>query len=1334
MKRHLLLFALLLLISGALFGQLAVDPTSLNGFAYVYDDGPSATKSFSVSGTNLPESVTITATTDFQVSLIEMGEDSFSSDLTLIPVEGTLTETTVYVRMVAELPIGNHIGAINVTCGDELSETVTLNGEVSAIGTVASPIFSPQEGTYSTAQEIIIDCTTEDASIYYSTISDNGPWTSYTESIIVNESMTIWAYASKEGYTDSTVASATYTINIPDPATLTVTPENLSDFSYPFGYGPSESQIISISGNNLASDITITAPNDFEINRSADGSFSRTLTLQINEGTLSPTNVFVRMQNGLTVGQHIGDLTVNCDTIIKYVALRGEVTQQPQVEAPTFTPQEGTHPGPLTVSISCNTENATIHYTTNGTEPTESSPVYSAPLNIETTVTIKAKAWKAGYQASATASATYTITYTVSVLANSEEGGSPYVGSTPGTTQSTFTSGQQCTVHANPNPGYTFQRWTENNNQVSTQTDYSFTVTSNRNLVAHFTQDTYTITVLASPPQGGAVTGGGAYHYGDHPTLTATASSGYAFQGWNDGNTQNPRTITVTGNATYTAFFSEAGTTYYNVSATVSPAGAGTVTGTGPFPAGSTTQLTAIPNNGYTFSHWNDGNTQNPRTVTVNGDMEFTACFNRVPCTISVSAKPTNGGMVHVGNTNLQQVTYYYGQFCTVYANPSTGYTFTNWTENGNVVCEYLNYYFQVTDDRNLVANFTQAGSTDYTIDAEINPAGSGIVNGIGTYPSGTQVTLEAIPNDGYTFDHWQDGTTDNPRTITVTGNATYTVFFSEAGTTYYNVSAIVSPAGAGTVSGTGPFPAGSTTQLTAVPNNGYTFDHWNDGSTENPRTITVTGNATYTAYFTQAGSTEYTITTNVIPKGSGTVNGSGSYPTGTQVILEAIANEGYTFDHWQDGNTDNPRTITVTGNATYTATFKQNIYTITVSANPTNAGTVFIGDDHDQTESTFNHSQQCTVHAVANLGFIFINWTKNDGQQVSSSLDYTFDVTETLDLVANFGTENDCIIFVDIDPEEGGTATGAGIYSPGNECTLKAFAKPGYKFKNWTLGDEEVSQSPNHTFNVSETARYVAHFEMKKYTITASANPEAGGSITGDGTYKYGVTCTLKATPNQGYTFYNWTEEDGTVVWTYATYTFTVSSDRNLIANFKTEEVYCIEDPKNIEPKYHTDKDGHKYILLLVYPNHNDIYTYQWSYARPNSDLDSLIYNPIGIDQPYYYEEGGLRDGLYMLSITKKGEGCLPYVTKYQVTGNKNNNKLLIYPNPSRRDHNIVVVNDSNGPSQLSIYSTDGRPLHAQTVTDNQTTLNLNLPSGVYIVYLTDSNGYTKIGKLVIQ
>ena len=79
------------------------------------------------------------------------------------------------------------------------------------------------------------------------------------------------------------------------------------------------------------------------------------------------------------------------------------------VATPTFDPDGGTYTGSRSVTIACATAGATIRYTTDGTAPTESSPVYTEPVTIQSSLTLKARAWKAGWFPSHTKSAEYVI-------------------------------------------------------------------------------------------------------------------------------------------------------------------------------------------------------------------------------------------------------------------------------------------------------------------------------------------------------------------------------------------------------------------------------------------------------------------------------------------------------------------------------------------------------------------------------------------------------------------------------------------------------------------------------------------------------------------------------------------------------------------------------------------------------------------------------------------------------------------------------------------------------------------------------------------------------------
>ena len=146
---------------------------------------------------------------------------------------------------------------------------------------------------------------------------------------------------------------------------------------------------------------------------------------------------------------------------------------------------------------------------------------------------------------------------------------------------------------------------------------------------------------------------------------------------------------------------------------------------------------------------------------------------------------------------------------------------------------------------------------------------------------------------------------------------------------TQYTLTVVSNNDAWGTVSGGGTYNQGATVTIRATANSGYHFVQWNDGNTQNPRTVTVNANATYVATF-EANSpnppTQYTLTVLSNNDAYGTVSGGGTYNEGAVVTISAVANNGYHFVRWNDGSTQNPRTVTVTANATYVATFEANV------------------------------------------------------------------------------------------------------------------------------------------------------------------------------------------------------------------------------------------------------------------------------------------------------------------------------------------------------------------------------------------------------------------------
>ena len=366
-------------------------------------------------------------------------------------------------------------------------------------------------------------------------------------------------------------------------------------------------------------------------------------------------------------------------------------------------------------------------------------------------------------------------TYTIAASANPSAGGTVTGGGD-------YNSGQSCTLTATANTGYTFTNWTENGTEVSTNSSYTFNVTGNRTLVANFTLNSYNVSATANPTAGGTVSGAGSsYDYGASCTLTATASMGYTFTNWTENgtvvSTNAIYSFTVEGNRTLVANFT---INSYTITVSAHPSNSGTATGGGTYNHGQSCTVIATSADGYTFTNW----TENGSVVSTNANYTFTVNANRTlvanfeeqePDTynINVSPNPNIGGTVTGGGT------YQQGQECTVTATANNGYTFLQWTENGEQVSTEASYTFTVTNNRNLVAEFQ---IQSYIITATADPSEGGIVDGAGSYDYGTACTLTAVPNESYLFVNWtRDGvevSTDSCYTFIVTATEAYVAHF----------------------------------------------------------------------------------------------------------------------------------------------------------------------------------------------------------------------------------------------------------------------------------------------------------------------------------------------------------------------------------------------------------------------------------------------------------------------------------------------------------------------------------------------------------------------------
>lgn len=511
-----------------------------------------------------------------------------------------------------------------------------------------------------------------------------------------------------------------------------------------------------------------------------------------------------------------------------------------------------------------------------------------------------------------------------------------------------------------------------------------------------------------------------------------------------------------------------------------------------------------------------------------------------------------------------------------------------------------------------------------------------------------------------------------------------------------YTITVSANPTNAGTVGGGGSYNQGASCTVTASANAGYTFTNWTEGgnvvSTQANYTFTVTGNRTLVANF-QAQPQNYTITVSANPTNGGTVGGGGTYQQGQSCTVTATPANGYTFLRWtENGNsvsTSANYTFTVTGNRTLVAQFQQQNYNITVSANPALGGTVTGG-------GAFHYGDNCTVSAAPASGYTFQRWTEN-GQQVSTNASYSFTVTGSRTLVAQFQAQS-YTITASADPTTGGTVSGGGTFNYGQSCTLTATPSSGYDFINWTKNGQQVSTNATYTFNVTESAAYVAHFQRQTFTVSLTANPEEGGTLTGDGTFEYGQTAYIFASPNTGYNFVNWTE-NGEVFTTDEGFYVNIFSDRNFVANF---EAQAVDIKVNIEPADGGEVAGegaYSYgdqVILTVTPYEN--------YAFVNWTENGEVV----CEEPTYTFTATTTRMLTVNLISTEGLG--------ELSGN-----FVMYPNPVS---DKLVVETTETIDHLEIYNLLGALVYSDTDCATKVEISVSdLPSGMYFVRLKTNN-----------
>ena len=626
---------------------------------------------------------------------------------------------------------------------------------------------------------------------------------------------------------------------------------------------------------------------------------------------------------------------------------------------------------------------------------------------------------------------------------------------------------------------------------------------------------------------------------------------------------------------TYLGTIQVVGGAQYTISTQVSPTNSGTVSGGGTYYGDTQCTLTATANNHYEFSRWTKNgaqvSTSNPYTFTVTGDATYVANFT------ALTAHTVTCSTVQNGSISASPTTAYKGETVTLTATPAAGYCLGTWIVTaGNQTITVTNNQF-IMPDSNVTVNATFVPG--YTV--TLAPATNGSISASPTNgPAGTVVNLTATPASGYAFDSWVVYETGNVgNTVNVSGNSftmpsynvtvvgvftatqssDVTIGSTAVNTTgwtlpthvYYNYSLTqqiytsAEVGDAGTITAISFYYLGSSTSGTASSSGARTFKIYmsnTSSSTLNSWINESTSHLVFSGTRTFNTVGWYTITLDTPFEYNGTSNllltfddNSGNFEVSARRYFRTYSTgqNRARYACYDDGDLDPINATSITSSASYNTTATDN-------------------NIIKLTKTTVGSNAYLSVSPTSMTGF-----TYPEGQGPSEAQTITVigrNLTSNVNVTAPAHYE------VSVNGTSYNNTATLTVTNGSVQTTVYVRLKDGLaqgNYNNETLAfvSGSASQNLNLSGNVAEGAGTY-------YNITVTADPEAGGTVTGGGRYEEATNITLTATANTGYSFVNWTK-NGTQVSTSASFSFAVMEAGAYVAHFSRNS-YMIQASAN--------------------------------------------------------------------------------------------------------------------------------------------------------------------------
>ena len=609
----------------------------------------------------------------------------------------------------------------------------------------------------------------------------------------------------------------------------------------------------------------------------------------------------------------------------------------------------------------------------------------------------------------ATANATYTATYTQTLrqytITWKNDDGTTLKSEKVNYGVTPSYSGSTPTKASTAEYTYTFKAWSPTIVSVSGDKTYTATYTA--------TKRKYTITWKNDD---GTQIDQTSVEYGAtpthaNPTKASTAEYTYTFKAW------SPTIASVTGNKTYTATYTATKRKYtitFNNYDNTQLQSSSVEYGKVPAYTNGTPTKPATAEYTYTFKGWT------PEIVSVTGPATYTAVFDSVKNVYQVTWVNADGSELNKDSLEYGEMPEYNGETPIKDSTAVYAFFFAGWAPD----------ITSVTGDATYTAKYDSTKivyDINIAIPDTIESHGTVTIDGEPTY--GDTITVTATPEDGWYFEEWSDGNTDNPREIEVTGDVEVYPIFKECEPIATILNEIIDK-GDSYIMGDSAYTERGSYQDTLIAANGC------------DSVVILNLNIRYTI--------DVTIPDSIESHGSVTVDGEPTY--GDTITVTATSEDGWYFEEWSDGNTDNPREIEITSDTVVYPIFKECEEIIVNISQTINKGQSF----------TFG-GQELTTRG-----------TYRDTVVLANGCDSI--------VVLKLNVLNSKVKFnlrVVVNDETMGTVSGTGAYVSGSEVTITATpASSKYIFVRWYNEDEGIDVYENpYTFTLTRNLQLRAVF-----------------------------------------------------------------------------------------------------------------------------------------------------------------------------------------------------------------------------------------------------------------